>query len=330
MSEHMAKEITLLNPYNQQPLEVANDKLIDAKGKEFEKVAGAYRLVQDDNYTENFGFQWNKFTKTQIDRFSEQSSQSKTRFFAVTEWDKKDLSGENVLEVGSGAGRFSQVVLDETKANLYSVDYSNAVEANFKNNGHHQDRLQLFQASIYELPFAPASFDRVFCFGVLQHTPDVKKSVQSLAQMVKPGGELLVDFYPIRGWWTKVHAKYIFRPWTKRMSHEKLLCRIEKNANWMIRLSQFFNKIGIGKLTNRFIPICDIKNTLPPDLTKEQLKEWVILDTFDMFSPEYDQPQRVETVRQWFEEFGIKVDFAGTINFEGNNLVTAVKGIKKG
>ncbi|EAY24796.1 hypothetical protein M23134_04579 [Microscilla marina ATCC 23134] len=326
----MAKEITLLNPYNQQPLEVANDKLIDAKGKEFEKVAGAYRLVQDDNYTENFGFQWNKFTKTQIDRFSEQSSQSKTRFFAVTEWDKKDLSGENVLEVGSGAGRFSQVVLDETKANLYSVDYSNAVEANFKNNGHHQDRLQLFQASIYELPFAPASFDRVFCFGVLQHTPDVKKSVQSLAQMVKPGGELLVDFYPIRGWWTKVHAKYIFRPWTKRMSHEKLLCRIEKNANWMIRLSQFFNKIGIGKLTNRFIPICDIKNTLPPDLTKEQLKEWVILDTFDMFSPEYDQPQRVETVRQWFEEFGIKVDFAGTINFEGNNLVTAVKGIKKG
>ncbi|WP_299453614.1 class I SAM-dependent methyltransferase [uncultured Microscilla sp.] len=326
----MAKEITLLNPYNQQPLEVANDKLIDAKGKEFEKVAGAYRLVQDDNYTENFGFQWNKFAKTQIDRFSEQSSQSKTRFFAVTKWDNQDLSGENVLEVGSGAGRFSQVVLDETNANLYSVDYSNAVEANFKNNGHHQDRLQLFQASIYELPFAPASFDRVFCFGVLQHTPDVKKSVQSLAQMVKPGGELLVDFYPIRGWWTKIHAKYIFRPWTKRMSHEKLLRRIEKNAGWMIRLSQFFNRIGIGKLTNRFIPICDIKNTLPPDLTKEQLKEWVILDTFDMFSPEYDQPQRVETVRQWFEEFGIEVDFAGTINFEGNNLVTAVKGIKKG
>jgi SAM-dependent methyltransferase len=329
MSKQMAQEITLLNPYNQQTLQVTDKKLTDADGQEFEKIAGAYRLVQDDNYTENFGFQWNKFAQTQIDRFSEQSSQSKTRFFAVTEWDKLDLSQENVLEVGSGAGRFSQVVLDETQAHLYSVDYSNAVEANFKNNGHHQDRLRLFQASIYDLPFAPASFDRVFCFGVLQHTPDVKKSVQSLAQMVKPGGELLVDFYPIRGWWTKIHAKYIFRPWTKRMSHEKLLRRIEKNAGWMIRLSQFFNKIGIGKITNRFIPICDIKNTLPPDLTKEQLKEWVILDTFDMFSPEYDQPQRVETVRQWFEEFGIEVTFAGTINFEGNNLVTAVKGVKK-
>lgn len=325
----MVKEITLLNPYNQQALQPDNNKLVDADGKEFPKVGGAYRFVEDDNYTENFGFQWNKFAKTQIDRFSEQSSQSNTRFFAVTEWNKQDLTGQNVLEVGSGAGRFSQVVLDETNANLFSVDYSNAVEANFKNNGHHKDRLQLFQASVYDLPFAPASFDKVFCFGVLQHTPNVKKSVESLAKMVKPGGELLVDFYPIRGWWTKIHAKYIFRPLSKRMSHEKLLKRIEKNAQWMINLSQFFNKIKVGKITNRFIPICDIKNTLPPGLTKEQLREWVILDTFDMFSPEYDQPQRVETVRKWFEEFGLEVSFAGTINFEGSNLVTAVKGIKR-
>ena len=316
----------LVNPYNQQQLTLGEEKLTDTAGQEFPKIAGAYRFVQDDNYTQNFGFQWNKFTQTQIDRFSEQSSQSKTRFFAVTQWDKEDLSGKNVLEVGSGAGRFSQVVLDETQANLYSVDYSNAVEANFKNNGHHAERFHLFQASIYDLPFAPQTFDKVFCFGVLQHTPDVKKSVESLVKMVKPGGELIVDFYPIRGWWTKIHAKYIFRPWTKKMSNEKLLKRIEKNANWMIGLSQFFNKIGIGKLTNRFIPICDIKNTLPQNLSKEQLREWVILDTFDMFSPEYDQPQRIETVRQWFEEFGLKVTFADTITFEGSNQVSAVKG----
>lgn len=323
----MAEEITLLNPYNQQALHAQGDKLVDNKGQTFAKVAGAYRFVQDDNYTQNFGFQWNKFTKTQIDRFSEQSSQSKSRFFAVTQWDKEDLSNQNILEVGSGAGRFSQVVLDETQANLYSVDYSNAVEANYQNNGHHaHQRFHLFQASVYDLPFAAQSFDKVFCFGVLQHTPDVKKSVENLATMVKPGGELIVDFYPIRGWWTKIHAKYIFRPWSKNMPHNKLLRRIEKNAQWMINVSRFFNKIGVGRLTNRFIPICDIKNTLPANLSKEQLREWVILDTFDMFSPEYDQPQRVETVAQWFKEFGLEVTFAGTINFEGSNLVSAVKG----
>ncbi|MBK8495659.1 MAG: class I SAM-dependent methyltransferase [Chitinophagaceae bacterium] len=125
-------------------------------------------------------------------------------------------------------GRFSQIVLDHTKANLYSVDYSNAVEANFKNNGHHKDRFHLYQASVYDMPFAKGQFDKVFCFGVIQHTPDVHKTVQSLISMAKPGAEVLVDFYCVNGWWTKLQAKYMFRPVTKKWGNEKLLNKIEK------------------------------------------------------------------------------------------------------
>ena len=159
------------------------------------------------------------------------------------------------------------------------------VSANYRNNGHHGDRLKLFQASIYDMPFPNNSFDKVFCFGVLQHTPDFEKSVKSLIDKVAPDGELVVDFYPVYGWWTKLHAKYLLRPWTKKMPHEKLLKKIEKNSGWMIGLTSFLNKIGIGKFVNRFIPVCDIKGTLPANLSKEELKEWVILDTFDMYSP---------------------------------------------
>lgn len=319
--------IELINPQTKSPFTEVEGGLKDAQGNFCPYVKGAYRLVGNDNYTDNFGFQWNKFAKTQIDRESASSTQSKTRFFAQTSWDKEDLSGKTVLEVGSGAGRFSQVILDYTKATLYSVDYSNAVEANFANNGHHGERLKLFQGSIYELPFSPGSFDKVFCFGVLQHTPDVKKSVQCLGEMVKPGGELVVDFYPIRGWWTKIHAKYIFRPFTKKMSHEKLLRKIERNIDWLIKASNFFNKIGIGRLTNRFLPICDIKSTLPPGLSKQELREWCILDTFDMFSPEYDQPQRLKTVEGWFKEMGYKNIFAEFIKFD-NNSAAVVKGTR--
>ncbi len=321
-------QIPFVNPHTQQPLTETADFLQDTAGNQFAIVNEIARFVEANNYTENFGFQWNNFTQTQIDRFSDTHSQSKERFFAVTGWDKQDLTGQNILEVGSGAGRFSQVVLDNTKANLYSVDYSNAVEANLRNNNRHAERFTLAQASIYELPFPKKSFDKVFCFGVLQHTPDFKKSVQCLTEMVKDGGELIVDFYPIRGWWTKIHAKYIFRPITKRMTHPKLLKRIERHANWLIGTSQFFNKIGVGKLTNRFLPICDIKHTLPPHLTREQRREWVVLDTFDMFSPEYDHPQRLATVKKWFEEFGMKSVEAGFISYEQRNQVAAVRGIR--
>ena len=67
----------------------------------------------------------------------------------------------------------------------------------------------------------------------------------------------------------------------------------------------FFNYLGIGKYLNRFLPICNISDTLPKELNKKELKEWVVLDTFDMFSPQFDQPQKISTVVSWFNKFGM-------------------------
>ena len=324
----MTQQIHLINPFTQKPLQQDAAGLLDNGDVVFPYKNGAYRLVADDNYTQNFGYQWNKFAATQIDREQKNTQLSYNRFFAVTGWEKENLQDKNILEVGSGAGRFSQIVLDHTKANLYSIDYSNAVEANFKNNAHHKDRFHLFQASVYELPFAKAQFDKVFCFGVIQHTPDVQKTVQSLINMAKPGTEVIVDFYCVNGWWTQLQAKYIFRPVTKKWSNEKLLNKIEKNIDWMIRATTFFNKIGIGRFVNRFIPVCDISGTLPQGLSAQETREWSILDTFDMFSPQYDQPQKISTVKKWFQQNGMEQVWGGTVHYD-NCVAYVVKGIKK-
>ena len=320
--------ITLINPFNKKVLRKEAQTLTDGEGNSFPIINGVPRFVQDHNYTDNFGFQWNKFQKTQIDRESKNSSFSKERFFAASQWDKEDLTGKNVLEVGSGAGRFTQIVLDHTKANLYSIDYSDAVSANYRNNAHHGDRLQLFQASIYDMPFPDDSFDKVFCFGVLQHTPDFRKSIQALVDKAKPGGEIVVDFYPIKGWYTKISAKYMLRPFTKNMSHEKLLGKIERNANRLIKTYNFFDRLGLALIAHRFIPMADIKRTMPANLSKETLREWVILDTFDMFSPAYDNPQRIQTVKRWMEESGATVTFADFTTYANNLKVAIVRGIK--
>src|SRR6185436_12329327 len=116
-----------------------SEELKDDEGNSFPVINGVPRFVEANNYTDNFGFQWNKFQKTQIDRETKNSNFSGQRFFAATNWDKEDLTGKDVLEVGSGAGRFTQIVLDHTKANLYSLDYSDAVSANYRNNAHHGD-----------------------------------------------------------------------------------------------------------------------------------------------------------------------------------------------
>ncbi len=314
------------NPFTGAPLTREGQDWVDPEGRRFPRINGVWRFVEgEENYTDNFGFQWNKFQKTQIDGHHE-SDQSAERWTVATGWHKEKLAGHAMLEVGSGAGRFTKVVLDKTEAELYSVDYSSATEANFRNNGSNP-RLRLYQASVYELPFDSGSFDKVFCFGVLQHTPDVKKSVLSLLEMAKPGGEVIVDFYPIKGWWTKVCAKYMLRPWTKKMSQEKLLTRIERNAGWLMKWSRFNRKIGLGFM-NRFLPICDIERTLPRSLSKTELREWVILDTFDQYSPAYDQPQRLRTVEKWFKEAGMTEVKAEFIHYGEANGVAVVRGRK--
>ncbi|MCG3771406.1 MAG: tRNA (mo5U34)-methyltransferase [Nitrosomonadaceae bacterium] len=321
--------IAIINPGNKYPLQLAGDYLVDIEGNAFPIVKGVARIAELENYTESFGVQWNKFDKTQLDRENDGLDLSRRRFFAETHWDQEDLSGKNILEVGSGAGRFSKVVLEGTKGTLYSVDYSDAVTANFKNNGHiAPDRFHLFQASIYEMPFPDDSFDKVFCFGVLQHTPDFDASIKTLIGKAKPGGEIVVDFYPIKGWWTKLNAKYILRPITKRMSHDRLFSLIERNIDWLIKAHFLLHSMGLGVMT-RFLPVCNVKESFPKTLTTSELREWAILDTFDQYSPEHDHPQRMLNVVKMFEKHGARVTFTG-FEFFGEGMSSAVvRGIRE-
>ena len=321
--------IRIINPNNNSPLYLEGDKFVDSHGNTFPIFKGVARIAKSENYTANFGMQWNKFDKTQLDSDSAEADLSRRRFFAETKWDKEDFYKKNILEVGSGAGRFSRVVLEHTKGVLYSVDYSDAVTANFKNNGHiAPDRFHLFQASIYEMPFPDNSFDKVFCFGVLQHTPDFDAAIKALIDKAKPGGEIVVDFYPIKGWWTKIHAKYLLRPITKQLSHERLLRLIENNVNWLIKAHLILHKFGLGIMT-RFLPVVDLRTLPSLTLSAKQFREWVVLDTFDMFSPVHDHPQTISKVAQMFQRHGANVSFSGFEPYANGCVAAVVRGVKR-
>jgi SAM-dependent methyltransferase len=320
--------ISIINPKNKAILHSNGDSLVDSQGNIFPIIHGVARISEIENYTKSFGWQWNIFDKIQLDREYDGQEISKKRFFAETGWNVSNLAEKNILEVGSGAGRFSKVILEYTQANLYSIDYSDAVTANYKNNSSiAPDRFHLFQASIYEMPFHDNAFDKVFCFGVLQHTPDFNASVEALIKKVKPGGEVIVDFYPIKGWWTKIHAKYMLRPLTKKISHENLFRMIDGNIDWLIKLSNFLTNIGLGLLT-RFLPIVDLRTIPTEGINKTEYREWIVLDTFDMFSPEYDHPQTIKNVVKMFLHNGVEVTFADFVEYSCGSHAAVVRGVK--
>lgn len=255
------------------------------------------RFVSEENYAQSFGFQWSIHQKTQLDSYTGLSV-SRKRLFDVTGWPAK-MPGQRILEAGSGAGRFTEC-LTETGAEIFSFDYSNAVNANWRNNGQ-CDRLQLFQADMRKLPLKIGSFDKVMCLGVLQHTPNPSESFQFLAEMVRPGGELVIDVYR-RDFLALLQWKYVLRPLTKRVPQHALY----KAISWVVPLLQPVAKNMrrvAGRAGARIAPIVDFSHL---GLSEELNKEWTILDTFDMYAPAYDRPQTHDQVGQWYRAAGFE------------------------
>ena len=310
--------IILINPENKEKLLEKDSFLLGESGKKFPIINNIPRFVSQDNYTKNFGFQWNKFKETQLKKNMLGEDLNFKRFFAETSWSKKDLDDSNILEVGSGAGRFTRVVLEHSKAFLFSIDSSSSVDANLNNNKGYQNRLNLFQADIASLPFENHSFDKIFCLGVLQHTSDYKVSLNEMLKKLKKGGEIVVDFYPYKGFFTKIHAKYFFRNFTKNLKHETLLSLIENHIGKVRKVYNILDKLKLHLLT-RFLPICDIKKTIPKNIDEKTLSEWIVLDTFDMYSPEHDHPQTLKEVRSWFDD----EEFKNVEVWYGDNGVVA-------
>ncbi len=82
----LEKMIQLIHPQSSSPLLTQDDGLYSPDNQRvFPLTNGAFRIVSDDNYTSNFGLEWNTFQKTQIDKYSGLTV-SQERFFAQTNW----------------------------------------------------------------------------------------------------------------------------------------------------------------------------------------------------------------------------------------------------
>jgi SAM-dependent methyltransferase len=272
----------------------------------FPIVGSVARFVPPENYAGSFGFQWNIHRETQLDSHSGLTI-SRDRVFGVSGWSEQapgGMRGQRILEAGSGAGRFTEVLLS-TGAEVWSFDFSAAVDANWKNNGH-SPNLHLFQGDLFNIPFEERSFDKVFCFGVIQHTPDPERAFASLAGMVRPGGSLAIDVYA-KGLLAVVSWKYLLRPITRRMDKGRLYRWVEKSVDALLPLAGWLRRVG-GTFGARLVPIIEYSYL---GLPKQAQREWAILDTFDIYAPAHDHPRSVASVRRWFEDAGFEAISVG-------------------
>jgi len=125
--------------------------------------------------------------------------------------------GKGLLEIGVGAGtdfvRFARAGAVATGVDL--TEHAVAlVRERLALEGLKAD---LRVADAEALPFDDGTFDRVYSWGVLHHTPDTERSVREAIRVLRPGGELCVMLYARHSWvayglWAR-HALLAGRPW---------------------------------------------------------------------------------------------------------------------
>jgi SAM-dependent methyltransferase len=283
-------------------------------GKSFSVIGGIPRFAESDNYASSFGYQWNYFRSQQIDSVNG-TRLSEKRFYAETAWTPDWLRGRLILDAGCGAGRFLDIA-SQVDCEVVGVDLSNATDAARATLAGRQN-VHLVQASIYQLPFRCGVFDGCYSIGVIQHTPDPERSLKSLPRVIKESGRIAVTIYE-RKQWTMLNAKYLLRPLTKRMNKRALLYGIKFLMPALFPLTEIaFRTPFLGRVFMFAIPIANYVNQ--PELSFRQRYNLSLLDTFDMLSPEYDQPQTEVDVAAALRAEGI-VDIE-RLNNSGLNLI---------
>jgi len=259
---------------------------------------GILRFRQHSGYNRSFELQWRAFQLNQYDSVNG-TTLYRDRYKLMSGWPTEGLGGELILEAGCGAGAFT-CHLVATGADLVSFDYSGAVEVAAQHNA--SPRAVFAQADLLDMPFREGSFDRVFCHGVLQHTPDPAAGFRALDRCLKIGGRMSIDIYAKDGRIETYKAKYLWRPITTRMEPERLMAFLRRFIPLWLPLDTVIKRVPFfGRYLGAVVPCM---NYFWTDLSAEQKREWAIMNTFDALAPPYDLPATEDEVRGWFEAAG--------------------------
>jgi SAM-dependent methyltransferase len=261
------------------------------------------RFVDAEHYAGSFGFQWNRFAKTQLDS-ANGTTLSRDAFVQKTGWPLDELRGKRVLDAGCGMGRFAEVCAD-AGADVHAIDLSTAVEA-AERNLRGRASLRFYQADIMNLPFANESFDAIYSIGVLHHTPDTRAAFLRLCRLLRPGGRIAIWVYASR--LRLLIGSELLRLVTPRLPKA-----------WLLRAS----RVAIPLYHVHRLPVIGLATSMLLPTSPEPDPQWRWLDTFDWYSPRYQWKHSFAEVEGWFRE-------AGLTDVRRAGARTAVSGRKRG
>jgi len=240
--------------------------------------AGSYEMGTH-KVQSSFSYEWKKYNRM-IENYDAQYAHQ-------TGIEDSFYNGKTIMDAGCGYGRHVNYISSVEDTKVVGVDLSEAIFVAFSLLKD-KDNVVLAQGDLNKPPVKQV-FDFVYSWGVLHHTPSVKKGFESILRYVKPGGQISFNAY--RNWnviGTKIQG--FIRFFTCRMP-KSLLYYL---SYYSVPMNFFYQIIGqyipgIKQLTHVFI---------------KPNPDWRIChtDTFDWWHPFYNHYHKLGELRDWVKE----------------------------
>ena len=179
--------------------EIISGKLINKNHDEYPITDGLPDLVTKDDLIEGAEFARKYYTQISdtydqnlhvtFDLYNE--NELSTREFLISLLNLK--SNDHVLEISSGTGKDSELIAKKINTGyLTLLDITPSMlkkaQVNLRNCS---IPINYVAASACSLPFVDNKYDALYCFAGVGHFPDVKRALQEMARVVKPGGKVV-------------------------------------------------------------------------------------------------------------------------------------------
>ena len=157
------------------------------------------------------------------------------------------LKGE-ILEIGSGIGNISQLVIESDHyitLSDYNKEYCSILEDRFSTNKNVREVIQIdLLHPEFETKFLrfKQKFDSIFLLNVIEHIEDDKLSVRNCRYLLKPGGHLIL-LAPAYSWLYSTFDEALghYRRYTVKSMSELL-----QSQGFDILSGSYFNITGIA------------------------------------------------------------------------------------